>query len=88
VEVHFFNAGIGTHHGDGLLKKIGSTASAVSYPLGMWGSRSGYLQTMKELTSATRKRCLKTSEIRKPFLHPRFNSHEAEPSLIIPVHSI
>ncbi|MEO8646431.1 hypothetical protein, partial [Pseudomonas sp.] len=42
VEVHFFNAGIGTHHGDGLLMEIGSTASAISYPLGMWGSWSGY----------------------------------------------
>ncbi|MGZ0718843.1 hypothetical protein ACXM5P_29225, partial [Pseudomonas palleroniana] len=42
VEVHFFNAGIGTHHGDGLLMEIGSTASAVSNPLGMWGSWSGY----------------------------------------------
>jgi hypothetical protein len=42
VEVHFFNAGIGTHHGDGLLMEIGSTASAVSYPLGIWGSWNGY----------------------------------------------
>ena len=40
--LHFFNAGIGTHHGDWLLLEIGSTASAVSYPLGMWGSWSGY----------------------------------------------
>ncbi|MGH9945643.1 MAG: hypothetical protein ACRD6X_00410, partial [Pyrinomonadaceae bacterium] len=42
VEVHFFNTGIGTHHGDGLLMEIGSTASVVSYSLGMWGSWSGY----------------------------------------------
>ena len=27
---------------DWLLLEIGSTASAVSYPLGMWGSWSGY----------------------------------------------
>lgn len=41
VEVHFFNGGIGPHHGDELLIKIGSTASAVSYLLEMWGLWSG-----------------------------------------------
>jgi hypothetical protein len=46
------------------------------------------LQSMRELAITTRKRFLETPEIRKPFLHPRDNSHEVETSLIIPVHSI
>lgn len=44
VEVNFFNPSVGTHHGDGLLMEIGSTASSVSYSLGMWSSWIGYNQ--------------------------------------------
>ena len=43
MEVQFLNAGIETLHGDWLLLEIGSTASAVSYPLRMRGSSSGYV---------------------------------------------
>ncbi|GBH10862.1 Transposase [Pseudomonas syringae pv. actinidiae] len=38
VEVHFFDFGVGSHHGGWLLKRIWSTASSFNCRLGMWGS--------------------------------------------------